>query len=485
MHNLLIKFQKYLNYTHRLVKHEFLQNWQECVSLQPQLLKQHILFMTLKLPLSRETRQLGSMALPIIFSSLLQLSYEVIDMLWVGYLGSDEVAAVGTSSFYIKFGWALVSMVIMGSTVLVSHCVGAKDDSAKQAVVSTAIRANLVVGLCYAAILFIFPGVLIQFFNLDNMRVTELATTYLRISSAIIPFAFVNMLLGGFFNAHGMTKESFRAGLCGNVINVLLDPLFILTFGLGVAGAAWATLIAQICTTVFFLYRTRKLQLFRFSLQGFAFERLRRILKIGSATAAQRILFTGIAMIIARIISSWGAEAIAAQKLGLQIEALSFMLMGGIMQATSILVGQRFGEKNAEAIRTVYRSGLRGALLISTLSTLFFLCFDRSLIALFVDDVATIDIGASYIRIIAFSQLFMAIEMISGGSYNGLGLTKYPATVSILFTSIRIPLSLFLAYQTPLGLDGVWWSIAISSMLKGTLLYVLFQHRLKNLEKIL
>ncbi len=441
--------------------------------------------MALKLSLSKETRQLITVALPIIFSSMLQLSYEVIDMLWVGYLGSNEVAAVGTSSFFVKFGWAIVSLVIMGSTVVVSHCVGAKDNIGKQAVVSTAIRANLVIGLCYAAIIFIFPHHLIRFFDIDNAQVNELATTYLRISSAIIPFAFMNMLLGGFFNAHGKTQESFRAGLCGNVINVLLDPIFIIVLGLGVAGAAWATLIAQMCTTAFFLYRTQKLQLFRFSLRGFAVDRLRRILKIGSATAAQRILFTGIAIVIGRIISSWGPEAIAAQKLGLQIEALSFMLMGGVMQATSILVGQGFGKKSPDAIRTVYRSGLRGALLISCLTTIFFLVFDRSLIALFVSDGSTIDIGASYIRIIAFSQIFMAIEMISAGGYNGLGLTKYPATVSVLFTSIRIPLSLFLAYQTPLGIDGVWWSIAISSMLKGSLLYVLFQHRLKNLEKIL
>ena len=210
---------------------------------------------------------------------------------------------------------------------------------------------------------------------------------------------------------------------------------------------------------------------------------LRKILGIGTAPAMQRILFSLIGIAIGRIVSIWGTDAIAAQKLGLQIESLSFLLMNGRMQATSILIGQYYGERNTDMIRKCYRTSIRLGYCISIPATFIFLAFPETILSFFVNEAATIEIGSAYLRIVGFSQLFATLEILTSGAYTGQGLTKYPATVSIVFTTMRIPLALLLGKSLGMGIEGVWWSISLTSVIKGIVLYLLYRKREKELEK--
>ncbi len=102
---------------------------------------------------------------------------------------------------------------------------------------------------------------------------------------------------------------------------------------------------------------------------------------------------------------------------------------------------------------------------------------------IFVNEAATIEIGSAYLRIVGFSQLFATLETLTSGAYTGQGLTKYPATVSIVFTTMRIPLALLLGKSLGMGIEGVWWSISLTSVIKGIVLYLLYRKREKELEK--
>ena len=128
------------------------------------------------------------------------------------------------------------------------------------------------------------------------------------------------------YDAHGKTQFSFRAVLYGNIVNIILDPLFIFYFGLGVEGAAWATALSQGCAMMYAVYLLRHRLELTLSIKAVPHKFLRKILGIGTAPAMQRILFSLIGIAIGRIVSIWGTDAIAAQKLGLQIESLSFFL---------------------------------------------------------------------------------------------------------------------------------------------------------------
>ena len=206
----------------------------------------------------REKRKsLLRIAIPIILSSCLQISYDITDMFWVGKLGSGEVAAVGTAGFYIKLGWSLISVITIGTMVSVSHSIGAEKKDRIQHFISCGIRSTFVLGIFYALFVFMLAEPLISLFNIERPEVNTMAQNYLRISSITVLIMFMNLLFTAIIDAHGKTQFSFRAVLYGNIVNIILDPLFIFYFGLGVEGAAWATALSQGCAMMYAVYLLR------------------------------------------------------------------------------------------------------------------------------------------------------------------------------------------------------------------------------------
>ena len=292
----------------------------------------------------REKRKsLLRIAIPIILSSCLQISYDITDMFWVGKLGSGEVAAVGTAGFYIKLGWSLISVITIGTMVSVSHSIGAEKKDRIQHFISCGIRSTFVLGIFYALFVFMLAEPLISLFNIERPEVNTMAQNYLRISSITVLIMFMNLLFTAIIDAHGKTQFSFRAVLYGNIVNIILDPLFIFYFGLGVEGAAWATALSQGCAMMYAVYLLRHRLELTLSIKAVPHKFLRKILGIGTAPAMQRILFSLIGIAIGRIVSIWGTDAIAAQKLGLQIESLSFLLAGNLHTYRAILWGKEYG----------------------------------------------------------------------------------------------------------------------------------------------
>ncbi|MGL5681975.1 MAG: MATE family efflux transporter [Marinifilaceae bacterium] len=431
-----------------------------------------------------DTHKLIKLALPIVMSSLLQMAYNIIDLFWVGRIGSDAVAAVGSATFFINLGWALSSIVSIGATVRIAQAVGAKDESLSRKYASSGMLMAVVLGLFYTAVLAIGAYPLIMFFDMKSMWVNDNATLYLQISSIGVIISFINLIFTAILNAHGKTKLSFRAVLYGNIINMILDPLFIVLLNMDVEGAAWATVLSRLASLFYFYGVIYKKRLIRFQFRGLNIKEFTSILRIGFPGAVQRVLFTAIAIVIGRIIAGWGSEAIAAQKLGLQIESITFMIVGGMQQSISIMVGQAFGAHQYARIEILYRSALKIVSIVGGLTTILFLAFPTQLIGLFVSDLETVEIGASYLVIVGLSQLFMCLEMVTGGTYNGQGLTQYSATISVVFTSLRIPLALYLGHKTGLGLEGVWWSISITSMVKGIVAAALYRFRYRELKRM-
>lgn len=407
--------------------------------------------------------------------------YDITDMFWVGKIGSNEVAAIGSASFFIKLGWSLISIITIGTMVHISQSLGSKQLLKIKKYISAGLLSTLLLGILYGLFTFIFAKQLIGIFHIKSDHVNLLAEGYLRISSISIIILFLNLFFTSIIDAHAKTRISFRAVLVGNIINLILDPIFIWYFNWGVDGAAWATVLAQGTVMLYLIYLIKTKLKLNISLQLTPWIYLRKIVNIGSAPALQRILFSLIAIVIGRIVSIWGTDAIAAQKLGLQIESISFLLMGGIMQATAITTGQYYGQGNTQKIMSNYRTSLKLGYCISIPATLIFLIFPEVILSFFVSESSTIAIGSSYLRIVGISQIFATLEMLTAGAFTGQGLTKYPATVSILFTFLRVPLAIILSLYLSMGVDGVWWSISITSILKGIILYLLYRKKEKSL----
>lgn len=415
---------------------------------------------------------LATLSLPIIGSSVLQFTYNLVDMLWVGGLGSNAVASIGSASFFIGLGYSINALVVIGTGIKVSHAVGKKDEDEIKAYINSGLILNTVIGLIYAFALIFIGKNLIGILDLNNIIVEKNAYIYLLLSAPMMFLSFFNILYIRIFNSFGNNKVALKISAIGIIINIILDPLFIYVFKLGVAGAAFTTLLANLFMFIMFHINSNKM--FKINLKnGIDFEKIKEIATLGLPMSFQRVLFTLVNIALARIISKFGSDAIAAQKIGLQIESVVYMVVGGLNGAIASFVGQNFGAKKYKRINEGYNTALAIGSIYATIVMVIFILKPEILAKIFIREESTIAIASNYIRIIGFSQIFSTIEMISNGVFTGLGLPKISATVSILFTLIRIPLALILINY--LGVNGIWWSISISSICKGLSVYLIYK----------
>lgn len=420
---------------------------------------------------------LTALALPIMGSSLLQFTYNLIDMLWVGGLGSDAVASIGSSSFFIGLGYSINSLVVIGTGIKVSHAIGEKNNKDVKQYINSGITINFVIAIIYALILIFLGKGFISFLNLNNEFVERNSYYYLAINAPILFFSFFNFLYTRIFSSFGNNGDSLKINAMGMILNIILDPIFIYIFKLGVLGAAIATLIANI--VMFILYRIKSNGILHYDKSiGIDKEKVMEIIRLGFPMAFQRILFTIVNIILAKIIAIFGTNSIAAQKIGLQIESITYMVIGGLNGAIASFTGQNFGASKFKRIKQGYYTALLLGITYSIIMSVIFIVFKEPIIRLFIREKNTILIASGYLQAVAFSQSFSTIEMVSNGLFTGLGMPKIPAMISIVFTVLRIPIALIL--MKTLGISGVWWSIAISSILKGTVAYFTYLIRIRR-----
>ncbi len=425
------------------------------------------------------TKILISLALPIIGSSFLQMTYGLVDMLWIGKIGSSAVASIGTATFFLYFGEALNSILVTGSGIKVSHNIGKKDFLTTESYISNSFFLNFILSIMYILFILIFKSQLIGFFDINDSLVSKNAENYLIIAGIGLIFQFNNFLFVRILNSFGESKIPFKINAIGVILNIILDPLFIFVFNLGVIGAALATIFSQAISFYLFIKVSKKY----FSLNSifqFQYNKIKEITILGFPVGIQRVLFTIFSIIIGRMVSKYGPQAIAAQKIGVQIESLSYMTANGLYGAIASFIGQNYGAfKNSRIIKG-YKIGIILATFIGFISTILFMIFPRFLIEFFVKDAKTILLGESYLRILGISQIFMCIEILTSGAFSGIGKPKTSSYISIIFTGLRIPIAYFL--EKIIQIDAIWVSITLTSVFKGIISTSIFYMYLKDLK---
>jgi putative MATE family efflux protein len=420
---------------------------------------------------------LTTLSLPIMGSSFLQFTYNLVDMIWVGRLGSNAVASIGSASFYIGLGYSINSLVVIGTGIKVAHAIGKKEEKQVKEYINSGLLINIIIGLIFGLVLILGGRMLIEFLHLGNNVVEKDAYLYLALSALTMIFAFFNLLYARILGSFGNNKLAFQINTIGVITNVILDPIFIYIFKLGVSGAAIATMIANILMFSLYLIKSSGMLKFNFGIK-INNKKVKEIIILGFPMAFQRMLFTVINIFIARIIAIFGSDAIAAQKIGLQIESITYMVIGGLHGAIAAFTGQNFGAKKYDRIKDGYNTALKIGIMYSLLMAFIFMFFSTPFIKLFVREESTIIIAKTYLQVVAFSQIFSTIETVSNGLFTGIGKPKISAVISVVFTVLRLPMAL--ALIKPFGLTGIWISIAVSSIFKGIVAYLLYRIEVKR-----
>lgn len=422
-------------------------------------------------------------ALPIIGTQFIQMSYNLTDMFLLGRVGSDAVAASGTAGMFLWLSNGLLLVGRMGAEIGVSQNIGGRNITAARKYARNSIFIAVVLGIFLSLIYTVFSGSLIGFFNIQEAHVVGEAQKYLLITGMAIPATYITGAITGTFNGSGNSKVPFIINAIGLGSNIILDPIFIFVLDLGVAGAAIATLIAQtiVCLLSILALLKRKdrpFEVFRFF--GKPDKKcINQIFRWSIPIGIESMLFTILTMFIARFVSAYGASAIAVYRVGNQVESLSWLIGTGFGTAVTAFVGQNYGAGKWTRIRKGSRTSYLILIVWELLVTAVLLLWGSSLFRLFLPEPELIDMGAEFLSILALCQVFFGLEAVSGGAFRGLGKTLPPFAASVATNTLRIPLAYALS-AGGMGLTGIWLSITIGAAARGLFMYLWYKAELRK-----
>lgn len=422
-------------------------------------------------------KQLFHLALPIMGTSFIQMAYSITDMAWVGRLGSEAVAAIGAVGILTWMTNSISYLNKVGAEVSVAQSIGAHEEDDARSFASHNLTIALLISLCWGMLLFFAAYPIIGLFKLDT-DITYQAVSYLRIIATGFPFILLSAACTGIYNAAGLSKIPFYISGTGLVLNMILDPIFIFVFHLGVHGAAWATWISE--ATVLFLfifYLKRKKILFG----GIPFlVRLKKryskqIFRLGLPVALLNSLFAVINLLMGRTASTHGGHiGLMTLTAGGQMEAIAWNTSQGFSTALSTFVAQNFAAKKRERVIKAFHITLKITAWVGLFCTILFVFWGSDIFSLIVPEKEAYEAGGVFLRIDGYSMILMMLEITMQGLFYGTGRTVPPAIISIIFNFLRIPMAIGLT-SLGLGINGVWWAISISSSLKGIVSFIWFR----------
>jgi putative MATE family efflux protein len=415
------------------------------------------------------------LAVPAVGASLLQLVFLLVDTFWVGrILGPAALAAVSTAGFAVWMLTAGGEMIGVGLTAVAAR----RHGEGAHGLAAVAAGTTLVLALGAGALVALagWLGLPALFAVMGTpAEVTELGRLYLGTYLIGTPFVFGYFATEATFRAAGDTRTPLILLSASIVVNIILDPMLILGFGplpaLGISGAATAAVATRGLTMLLGIVFLARRRLVRVSV--WHWPSAWAVVRIGAPTAATGVIFSLVYIGLTRITTKFGTPALAALGVGHKLEGFAYMAATGFALAAAAVVGQNLGAGRPDRARFAGWLTMSYALVAGGIAAIAFLAFPEALLSVFTNSPAVIADGASYLRIIAFAELAMVVEIVLEGAMGGAGFTLQPMLWSVGLTAARIPIAAWLA--AAIGLPGVWWAISLTALCRGAAMALLFR----------
>ena len=409
----------------------------------------------------KEGKLILEFAAPMLLGTVFQQLFSIVDSIVVGnFIGKEALAAVG-ASFPVIF--VMVSMIIglvMGTTVVISQYFGAGDLASVRKAIDTMYIYSTVAAVIATVVGLIIAEPLLRLLDLPENILPE-AVLYLRIylSGMVIFFGYngTSAVLRGL----GDSKTPLYFLIIATVANIILVLLFVAVFKWGIAGAAYATLVANglaFGLAIYWLNRTHKL--IRISISGLHFDRkiFRQSVRIGLPTGIQQTLVAIGGLALLSIVNHFGTDAIAGYSVASRLDSMALIPAMSFSQALSTFVGQNIGANKYDRIRTGLISTIKMAGIVTIITSLTIILAGHLIMSLFTKDLAVIRAGDQYLTIVSAAYLLFTMMFIYNGVLRGAGDTLIPMFFSVLsLWIIRIPVAWFLSEK--IGTTGIWYSI--------------------------
>ena len=386
----------------------------------------------LKTFLANPSKALWSLAIPIMFGMGIQTLYNLVDMIFIGRLGGHAITGIAFNMplFFLVLG--LTMGLGTGVTASIARFIG--QDNKKEADNSAehAVFMAVIISFSLSSIGLMFGKTILALFGAEG-EILSLGWEYLHVMCVGMPF----MIFSGFFRSilagEGDMKFPMMVAGLGTILNIILDPIFIFVlesyggfgFGLGVAGAAMATVISQIivfCVFVYMLFvKQHSYITFRLKYFSFSMDIIWDIVKVGLPASLSMVVMAIGQGVFNKILIHFSTDTVAAYQIAGRIDMLVFLPIFSVAASLTTLVGMFFGAKEYDALRFTIRYGIMSAFFITVLASIFIYCFAELAVGFFTDDKLIISISVTFLKLFAFVYPLISIGITTGRVLQGLG----------------------------------------------------------------
>jgi len=436
------------------------------------------------------------LALPIAAGQVMHMAYNLTDMFWLGRVDADAVAAAGAAGLFLWLSVGLMLVGRVGAEVGVSQARGKNNIQEAFDFSQKALYIAAVLGVVYGLFLLIFRNHLVAFFGFNEVHVARDAALYAGIMALGTPAMFISSAIGGTFVASGNSRTPLFVNSAGLIFNMMLTPVFVFVFGLGVFGAAVSSVISQYTVFIIFVFGIKKFKSRPFEQYKFLPQTslmhistsvrtgtASKIFKITVPVALENTIFPLLALVTTRIEVGFGAFALSMSRVATQVESLSWLVGAGFGAALTAYVGQNYGAKQFDRIKKGVNYATYFLVGWGLFVTLLLWFGGYMILNIFLPEFALdpemMRLFIMNTRILAACQIFSNLEFVATNTFRGFGKTMPPSVIGIASNVIRVPLAFVLSW-TPLGVMGVWVAVSFTAGLRGLVMYLWYRYQSKK-----
>ncbi len=418
------------------------------------------------------------LSIPAAINSLLDMLQVITDLIMVGRISAFAVAAVGLGLQSLMLVFAVLTVLHVGTSALLSRFVGAGRMKRASIGLSTLLRFAFMLSIPAMIVWYFLASNIYVWFN-TAPEVVALGESYVQMLTWMMPFIFIKLVFVSALNSAGDTKTPMKVKIVSIVLNIILNYLFIFgNYGfpeLGVMGAAVGTVIVNALEFFVYIYLYLKQRTPFIPLWYYSKSLLARALKVGVPASIERSLTFGSFMLFTVVIAHYGTSVLAGYQIGLRVEGLAFMPGIGFTIAAMALMGQGLGAKKPEQAKEDVLLVLKYTSGFMFFLSFFMLFMPEKIVWLFTNDEATIKEASLYLRIVGLSQIPLAFNFVLSGALRGAGDTKRTLRINLIsLWFVRILPAFFLSWYFH-NILLVYLAMISDTFVKAIWLWITFQ----------
>lgn len=431
-----------------------------------------------------------TLALPTIASMLVTVFYNLADTFFVGQTGDkSQVAAVSLVMPLFLILMAFGNLYGIGGGSAISRFIGAKKYDDVKHVSSFCFYGSIVTGIILGAVSLLFMSQIVPLTGATESTY-QYIEDYITIIAIGAPFIIMSAAFGNIVRSDGSALNAMIGMMIGTVVNIVLDPIMILVLGMGVKGAALATIIGNIAATVFYiilLFKPSNSLSLRIKDFKFSGHIASNVYSIGVPACLNNILMAIASIIYNVFLTDYGDAPVAAMGIAMKVSMLTVMMLMGLTMGAQPIIGYNYGSGNVTRLKKVTRYTMITGIIIGVVISTFFLVFAQPIVTVFIDDAEVIMYGTKMLRIQASTGTLLGIMFVSMSTLQAMGKAVASLLLSICRQGLAFIPAAIIANKL-FQLDGLIWAQPIADMfsiiLSAVLLSVVLYKQVEQKETL-